>query len=190
MKLLLKYIINLNFVGGSNVKELSLMGATKNTRFHSIKRKKYNDLIDKTGAWASWWSYRIRPPAYQDKFEEILRKNGSFKLFWYEHGAIFWKCNVVDFVQAKNGCLIKSPWPKHTLPEWRNRYRIDGSTTQDQEFRLWFLINENKPVKPVKKSSDFIFLDKHEPWEEYDGKYFNGRQIKKGFAVCYEKRGL
>ena len=123
------------------MEELILLGATNDLRFSYHRRRKIDELVENTGAWASWWSYHIQPTYFYRKFNDFINRGKSFKLLWYEKGSIFWESNVIDFKHVDI-----SPWPEHTFPEWRNRNRIDGTTTKDQQFRLWFLIDGNKNV--------------------------------------------
>jgi 5-methylcytosine-specific restriction protein B len=107
-----------------------------------------NAVIAKRGAWASWWSFPVRP-----HFQVALRER-PFYLYVNAGGKrLPYRMRVDDFVTSPGNEGIESPWPEITDPEDRGRTRMGA--TKAHVCKTWLRVVAMEELDPPLGISDF-----------------------------------
>lgn len=90
-------------------RDLVLLGTWKDvlSKFEQVNR-----IIAEKGAWAFWWSFRIRPEAV------ALLKKPFYLYINVGRGDVPVRLRVEEYRSSSGGEGILSPWPDLTPPEW------------------------------------------------------------------------
>jgi hypothetical protein len=101
---------------------------------------KAQDIIEKTGAWATWWSFPIRK-----EFHDQLA-NGFYLYVNVGHASIPYRMWVEKFVTTPGSNGMACPWPTHALEE------VVGQTkTGDKNsgvFKTWIWVSKIEEITP------------------------------------------
>ena len=137
-------------INKENITKFSLIGAAKDE-----EKLDYKWIIKDKGAWASWWSYPIKP-----EYEEQLRSQLPIKLYIYQNGTIKLFYEIEDFITQSGNEGIECPqnWEKYlgsgTLA---NTKRAPHNDTNSGIFKTWFL------VKKIEQIEDPLTLNNFAP---------------------------
>lgn len=125
-------------------RRVSLIGTWRGARHQATE---IHDAVRRNGAWASPWSFPVRP-------EAISRLAPPFFLYAYEgDGKLSARLEVGDFQTSKGQGGIVSPWPEVTNEEWRGTTR--SGDRQSDVFKTWFKVVGIEVLNPPKRVDDF-----------------------------------
>lgn len=100
------------------------------------------------GAWASWWSFPIRP-----QFQADLRGR-PFHLYLNAGGKrVPYRMKVDAFVTSPGNTGIVSPWPEVTDAEVAGRTRLGDSNAQ--VYKTWLRVVDMEALDPPLGGADF-----------------------------------
>lgn len=128
-------------------RELCLIGTWRDVG--PANAQHVNAAIAERGAWASWWSFPIRPQ-YQAELSArpfYLYLNAGGKRLPY-------RLEVDSFVTSQGNAGIVSPWPEITDPEDVARVRMGD--TAAQVCKTWLRVVAMEPLEPPLGEADFV----------------------------------
>lgn len=131
--------------------QLCLIGTSKEHRWLSDAKKS----IEATGAFASWWSFRIPEKAGQEL-------GTSFFLYINAgYGRITHRLQCDGYVSSSGVDGIISPWSEHTPLEQRGLHR--AGPKQSEIFKTWVLVRKVDELEPPLSINAFTPV---EPWSK------------------------
>ncbi len=126
-------------------RDLCLIGTWRNVDEGGIAHVR--SAIERTGAWASWWSFPIR-----DEFAERLQ--APFWLYLNAGSAtIVCRMRVEEVRTTADVEGMESPWPQHTDEEQLEKRR--AGEKKSRVFRTWFRVTAIERLDRPLKLSDF-----------------------------------
>ncbi|HST59855.1 MAG TPA: AAA family ATPase, partial [Longimicrobium sp.] len=108
-----------------------------------------NEAIAARGAWASWWSFPIRP-----QFESVLRARPFYLYLNAGSKRLPYRFKVEEFVTSQGNAGLVSPWPEITDLEKVGRVR-EGDTSATV-YKTWLRVTAMEPLEPPLGGADFV----------------------------------
>lgn len=120
--------------------EICLLGTIGDVDIFESQEDERQELMTKTGAWASWWSFTI-----DDKAMELLKP--PFFLYLNIGQANFaYRFEVSDFETSRGNRGIESPWPESTREEVRG-IRKSGESKAEIH-KTWLRVTNVEKLEP------------------------------------------
>ncbi|NUY01691.1 AAA family ATPase [Paraburkholderia youngii] len=131
--------------------KLCLIGTSKTLSWLSTAQ----ELIRTTGAFASWWSFRIPEAAGQDlPAPFFLYINAGY-------GRITHRLTCETYVSSAGLEGLVSPWPDHTPSTQRGQRRAGAK--QSEVFKTWLLVRAVEELEPALSIDAFSAVP---PWSK------------------------
>ncbi|WP_167772703.1 AAA family ATPase [Ramlibacter henchirensis] len=155
------------------IDEVVLIGTTRRT---DKELDEFQDLVNREGGQAWWWSFPIKSEA-----QSALPR--PFYVYLNRGGGVFThRCRVDDFRTSQGNSGMESPWPEKTPLRLRGATR--AGDRQSEVFKTWLLVGSVEEIKPALALSDF---EPAAPWSS-DNNILN--QSTFGYAYRKQKTGV